>query len=73
MVVDLTKVKCQQKKVENELAYQATVLSEKSFNRRFYMRLQVHSLWSIEGIYGALPLPVKKPWVGTQALIKYQI
>jgi hypothetical protein len=73
MVADLIKVKCPPKKVENELAYQATVLSEKSFNRRFYVRLQVHSLWSIEGINGALPLPVKNTWIGTQAMIEYQI
>lgn len=57
----------------NELAHQATLLAEKSFNRRLYMRLQIHSLWSIEGINGALPLPVKNPWIGTQAMIKYQI
>lgn len=56
-----------------ELAHQVTFLAEKSFLKRFYTRMQIHALWARDGIAGALPRPVKDPWMGMQAMIRYQL
>ena len=56
-----------------ELAHQLTLLAEKSFLKRFYTRMQIHSLWTKEGINGALPLPAKNPWIGMQVVLRYQL
>jgi opacity protein-like surface antigen len=56
-----------------ELAHQLSLLAEKSFMKRFYTRLQIHSLWAKDGILEALPQPAKNPWVGMQAMIRYQL
>ncbi len=56
-----------------ELAHQVTIMAEKSFLKRFYTRLQIHSLWAIDGLTQALPNPSSNPWVGAQAMLRYQL
>lgn len=56
-----------------ELAHQMTIMAEKSFLKRFYTRLQIHSLWAIDGIKNALPNQSSNPWVGAQAMLRYQL
>lgn len=58
---------------DKELAHHVSFFAEKNFKKRFYVRLQSHTLWSLKGINEALPLPVKKPWLGSQVMLKYQL
>jgi hypothetical protein len=56
-----------------ELAHQVMLMTEKSFLKRFYLRVVFSSLWAIDGITETLPNPSKNPWTGFQALVKYQL
>jgi hypothetical protein len=58
---------------DKDLAHHLSFFAEKNFKKRFYVRFQSHTLWSLEGINGALPLPVKSPWFGSQVMLKYQL